>query len=158
MVVVGILYALRHIIKVLVLLVVDLVWFAFIGYVLFSAIAASTSFATLASSVKTMLLILTAPGAVLNIMEPIYDVYPLAACFFVISKLITTFIVQKFLLASTYRSFKSFHYIKKSVCSNKSTLALCHAFDCIARDGAVDRPTWRRVFSKLHASEAIVAW
>ena len=33
MVVVGILYALRHIIKVLVLLVVDLVWFAFIGYV-----------------------------------------------------------------------------------------------------------------------------
>ena len=106
---VGCLYAGLRILRVLFLIACDVIFFGFVGFVLFSKVEEEKGFETPFNGMRTMLLVLTAPGTVLVDMEPLQrhsDGW--ASLFFVIFVVITTMIFQKLVLATAYRSYKGY--------------------------------------------------
>ena len=147
---VGCLYAGMRILRVLFLIACDVVFFGFVGFVLFSKVAEEKGFETPFAGMRTMLLILTAPGTVLADMEPLQrhsDGW--ASLFFILFVIVTTMIFQKLVLATAYRSYKGYqkrHYYQRLA---NSTKAATDAFYLIAIEDEVDKLNWRRVFDNL---------
>ena len=147
---VGCLYAGLRILRVLFLIACDVIFFGFIGFVLFSKVEEEKGFETPFNGMRTMLLVLTAPGTVLVDMEPLQrhsDGW--ASVFFVIFVVITTMIFQKLVLATAYRSYKGYqktHYFKRLENSKKAST---DAFLLLSIEGEIDKLNWRRVFDNL---------
>ncbi len=148
-VLVGCLFAATRIVRVLFLIACDVMFFGFIGFVLFD----SKEFESPQNGMHTMLLILTAPGTVLGVMEPLNaSSGNFASIFFIFFVIITTMIFQKITLATAYRSYKA-HQKKEFFASmDRSHKALVAAFDIIAVNGRVSQATWRIVFADLKGS------
>ena len=88
--------------RVLLLIVMDVLFFSFVGFVMFSSVPGAKSFSTYGQAFRSMLLILTAPGTVLDAMSN-FEATPLrrsSLCFVIF----TTMLLQKLVLATAYRS------------------------------------------------------
>ena len=74
-VLIGVLVAGIKIARVLFLIACDILFFGFVGFVLFNKVEESKGFETPFDGMRTMLLVLTAPGTVLSDMEPFAEAF-----------------------------------------------------------------------------------
>ena len=150
-VLVGVLVAGVKIARVLFLIACDIVFFGFIGFVLFSKVEESKGFTTPFDGMRTMLLILTAPGTVLADMEPLQrhsDGW--ASLYFIIFVVVTTMIFQKLILANAYRSYKGYQKQQYFERLNNSKKAGTEAFKILSGgQSAITIETWRVLFADL---------
>jgi hypothetical protein len=154
-VLVGVLVAGVKIARVLFLIACDIIFFGFVGFVLFSKVEDSKGFVTPFDGMRTMLLVLTAPGTVLADMEPLQrHSSGWASIFFIIFVVITSMIFQKLILANAYRSYKAYQkqqYFKRL---ENSKNAGKEAFNILAKGRpAINKETWRLVFADLRDAE-----
>eukprot|EP00943_MAST-04B_sp_MAST-4B-sp1_P007562 g7562.t1 len=154
-VLVGVLVAGVKIARVLFLIACDIIFFGFVGFVLFSKVEESKGFVTPFDGMRTMLLVLTAPGTVLTDMEPLQrHSSGWASIYFILFVVATSMIFQKLILANAYRSYKGYQkqqYFKRL---ENSKNAGKEAFNILAKGhSAINKETWRLVFADLRDSE-----
>ena len=147
----GVLNAGLKISRVLLLIVMDVLFFSFVGFVMFSSVPGAKSFSTYGQAFRSMLLILTAPGTVLDAMTPIFEATPLSSLFFVFFVIFTTMLLQKLVLATAYRSYKGYQKANFFARIARREQALVQAYGLVAVDNktAVHRTAWRRIYRAL---------
>ena len=115
------------------------VFFGFVAFVFFSTVNTErTKFGTLSGSILEMLLIVTSPGAVLAAMDSVYTASGgWGTLFFVIFVIIGNMVIYKVVLATAYRSFKSF--MKGELIRKMRNRRACHteAFELLTDDGTI---------------------
>ena len=154
-VLIGVLVAGMKIARVLFLIACDILFFGFLGFVLFNKVEESKGFETPFDGMRTMLLVLTAPGTVLSDMEPLQrHSSGWASFYFIIFVVATSMIFQKLILANAYRSYKGYQkqqYLKRLQNSKRAGTA---AFEVLSGGlKAVHKDTWRLVFADLRGAE-----
>ena len=122
---------------VMLLIFVDLLFFSFAGFILFSDLPNNTFFVTWPQSLYTMLLVLTAPGTVLDAMNSVFHATDPAApsvrvTFFVLFVLVTTMLLQKMVLATAYRSYKDYQRSQFMDNLKRRKVSLLQAFELMA--------------------------
>ena len=154
---IGCLIAGTQICKVLLLICCDVLFFGFVGFVLFGKIDTTGNFDTPLNGMRTMLLVLTAPGTVLSDLAHLFAASDgLASYFFVIFIIITTMVFQKLVLATAYRSYKEYQKIQYHKVLRNYEVAARKAYSIVAPFGSLKRKTWHRVFE--NSRETIIHW
>jgi hypothetical protein len=147
---VGCLVAGTQISKVLLLISCDVIFFGFVGFVLFGKIDSAKNFDTPLNGMRTMLLVLTAPGSMLGDLAHLFAASDgLASYYFVTFMVITTMIFQKLVLATAYRSYKAYQKQQYLKVLHNYKAAARKAFSLIAPFGNLNRAVWHKVFAKL---------
>jgi hypothetical protein len=132
------------------------VFFGFVAFVFFSTVNTErTKFGTLSGSILEMLLIVTSPGAVLAAMDSVYTASGgWGTLFFVIFVIIGNMVIYKVVLATAYRSFKSF--MKGELIRKMRNRRACHteAFELLTDDGTITVIVWRRLFLQMQEQQS----
>ena len=101
------------------------------------------------------MLIVTSPGTVLAAMGSVYAASGgWGALFFVIFVIIGNMVIYKVVLATAYRSFKSF--MKRELLRKMRNRRICHAeaFELLTNDGTITAKVWRRLFLQMQEQQS----
>ena len=145
----AVVWSATRISRVFIIISFHVVFCGFVAFVLFSG-TTTTHFSVLSDSILNMLLILTAPGTVLGSMESIYaSSEGFGVLFFIIFVIMGNLLLFKIVLATAYRSFKTF--MKKELLRTKGNRnhAIATAFDMVTIEGTMDSKVWRRLYVEM---------